>query len=346
MKKTVTEPRLIATAEPGTAPTNSRQRRPPSGRLYPRHQRLQFINTELPEPSMQLEAMSAFQIAVAFMEWFTRTLGFLAIVAAGLAAVYLYDFKVQYGIPVALGSPSMMGAWPIVFGFVMLATTAFAALVMSPSAVLWIRMDGRGRRLIDGHRPARGARGRNPLGGTDLGRAWLAAQVIAVGMLLRAMTIFSEYPWLASMVMVSAVALATVALDGVRRSARISRWGVLSMVLVITYCLFVQCAGATVIFKFAFMLGSGNPTMTEAIRWMAGTSLGLAVVFLQYFFATRVKGGLRLEAIQQALFICLGFAVMPLASPTFAARLPATLFQEHDRQQNTCVRLVASSEAA
>jgi len=71
----------------------------------------------------------------------------------------------------------------------------------------------------------------------------------------------------------------------------------------------------------------------------------MAVVGAQYFVATRVKHGLRLEVLQQAVFICRPMTAIPLISPPFAARLPAKLLQERDFHGNACERLISSSEA-
>ncbi|APG05608.1 hypothetical protein BJI69_17995 [Luteibacter rhizovicinus DSM 16549] len=293
--------------------------------------------------------MPAFQVALQFIEWLTKSWAFLGSVAFALSALYLFEFKTVYAMPVAIVSAPVLAAWPMLFCFVFLGTTALSVCLVSPSAVMWVGMDRQGRRLIDGHRSAKGRRRYNPFGGADLGRSWLAAQFIGVGALLIAMSIYDELPtyarWTAWALGIGGVAAAIFALQGVRRRAKITGLGAWLVGGVALYCLFIQCICATVVFKFAFSLGQHNPTMTDTARWAAGVACSMAVVGAQYFVATRVKHGLRLEVLQQAVFICLAMTAIPLISPPFAARLPAKLLQERDFHGGTCVRLISSSEA-
>lgn len=85
--------------------------------------------------------------------------------------------------------------------------------------------------------------------------------------------------------------------------------------------------------------------MTDNLRWMNGAVYSIVVVCMQYFVTTRIKDGLRLEVLPQAVFVCLAVTVIPLLSQSFAARLPAMLFQQRDVHGATCVRLIASSDA-
>ena len=323
--------------------------RTPSGRLFPRRRRLLFIEGQNELHPTAAPAVPAFQISLQFIEWLTKSWAFLASVAFALSALYLLEFKTVYAMPVAIVSAPVLAAWPMLFCFVFLATTALSVCLISPSAVTWVRMDRQGRRLIDGHRSAKGRQWYNPFGSTDLGRAWIGAQFIGVGALLVAMSIYDELPsyarWTAWALGVGGVAVAIFALQGVRRRAKITGLGAWLVGGVAFYCLFIQCICATVVFKFAFSLGLHNPTMTEAAHWAAGVACSMAVVGAQYFVATRVKHGLRLEVLQQAVFICLAMTAIPLISPPFAARLPAKLLQERDFHGDTCVRLISSSDA-
>lgn len=234
----------------------------PKGRLFPRRQSLTFIDgrNELhPKPS---STVPAFQIALQLIEWLTKSWAFLGSLAFGISALYLVEYKVTYAIPVAMTSGSVLAAWPVLFCFVFLATTALAICLISPSAVMWVGMDRQGRRLIDGHRSVKRQRLYNPIVGDDLGRAWIAAQVIGVGTLLVAISIYNKLPrgagWLAWLLGAAAVALAIGALQGVRRRARITGLGAWLVGAVVIYAPFIQCISATVVFKFAFSLGRDN----------------------------------------------------------------------------------------
>lgn len=142
-------------------------------------------------------------------------------------------------------SGSVLAAWPVLFCFVFLSTTALAICLISPSAVMWVGMDRQGRRLIDGHRSVKRRRLYNDIGGDDLGRAWVAAQVIGFGTLLVAISIYNKLPrgagWPAWLLGAAAVALAIGAVQGVRRRARITGLGAWLVGAVVIYALFIQC---------------------------------------------------------------------------------------------------------
>lgn len=275
--------------------------------------------------------------------------GVLTSIALAIAAGYWWQFRAQYAIPVPVGSSLAWGSLPVLFCLILVATVLLTAYVLAPSMAMWMTVDAEGRRLIDGTRSVREKRFVNPFRTENLSRAWVASQILTLGLMFLCNWLMSGTDWASGVILLATVTIACAstisALRLVQMRAGIVGKGRLYSNTLIAYSTVLQCLLAIGLGRLVFSIARDLDGMTVVMCWMAWLALCVAGIAAQYVFSYALRRRLNAEAVRLLPFLVLGLSALPLLAPPFAAKLATPAYRTTADHGQRCVRLVASKKA-
>lgn len=292
--------------------------------------------------------VSVAAFALDHLEWFSKNWSIFVGMSFAISVGYWFEFRRVYAIPVAFGSSSAFASLPALFGVVLLCNLMFAALLLSPSAALWLSVDNAGRRLIDGHRPATRSRVINPFRTSDLSRAWLVTQILSVAGALLAISFLDSSPRVRAILILGAIAAVFVSVDAmrvVRAAAGITGRGAWVANGYVIYATMLQCLAVTALGRLVFGAHSGGTGASPVGRWLWWFVACLVVGGAQFVLATAFRRRWTPVAARCLTFLLASLPAGPLVFPSLAADMAAFAYETPAKDGARCVRLLASHEA-
>ncbi|UPG92689.1 hypothetical protein [Luteibacter aegosomatissinici] len=293
--------------------------------------------------------MAVLSVAVEAIWETAKVWGMLGSIAIAIAAGYWYEFRTQYAIPVPVGSSLAWGSLPVLFCLILFATLVLTVYVLAPSMAMWMKVDVEGRRLIDGTRSLKAKEFINPFRTENLSRAWLASQILVLGLMALCNWLMSGTDWASGIILlgtgVIACASSVSALRLVQRRAGIVGKARVYSNTLISYSTVLQCFVAVGLGRAIFGIAKDMDGVSAVECWMIWVVLCVAGIGAQYAFSHALRRRLVMEAIRLLPFLVLGLAALPLFVPPLAAKLATPAYRSTAGRGEKCVRLVASEKA-
>ena len=291
----------------------------------------------------------SFALFLEVVEWMTKIWAYLAGAFAAIGIGYGFEFRSVYGMPVGLGSSSVVSAIPVLAGIVLFGVTTLATYVLIPSLALWVTVGPNKRRLIDGHQAVAAGRFRNPFTSPDLGRAWLAIEIAVVVTALGALTLSGSdstaVPWLSALSVACVMAACVMVLGPVRQRAGIEGSDALFVGAMVVVCSVFQCAVAIQVLRSVFSFTTDNSLLSTWNSSLVSFGCFVAILGAQFYVGLQFKAGVQLETFKKVIMGVLALAALPLLVPPLGARIAASVFRLTDKDGKPCVVLVPSSKA-